>query len=79
MAVFREVLRLFPPVPRVASPVSVDTHLTGRRFTPSDGKRGVSNVSDFDVAIPAQSIVVIDIIALHRNRKCLPSGTILLY
>ncbi|KAJ8701241.1 hypothetical protein PTI98_000051 [Pleurotus ostreatus] len=65
-AVFQESLRLFPPVPRVASPVSVDTQITGRTFT-QNAQGKVSGVQEFTATLPAGSLAVIDIIGLHYN------------
>lgn len=66
---FQESLRLFPPVPRVASPVSVDTQITGRTFT-QNAQGKVSGVQEFTATLPAGSLAVIDIIGLHYNRGC---------
>ncbi|KIK60270.1 hypothetical protein GYMLUDRAFT_168213, partial [Collybiopsis luxurians FD-317 M1] len=65
-AVFRETLRLFPPVPRIASPVSSNTVLTGRRFT-QNSREELTGITKFTTTIPEESLVVIDIIALHMN------------
>jgi len=66
---FRETLRLYPAVSRVASPVPVDTTLTAHRV--SRNHKDNQHPSEFEVKIPANSLVVIDIIGLHRNREFL--------
>ncbi|KAF5341535.1 hypothetical protein D9758_012595 [Tetrapyrgos nigripes] len=67
-AVFRESLRIFPPVPRVASPVKTDAKLTSRRF--HEDSRGNMQSTTSEVNVPAGSLAVIDIIALHMNPLC---------
>ncbi|KAK7452128.1 hypothetical protein VKT23_012234 [Stygiomarasmius scandens] len=64
-AVFREALRLFPPVPRLASPVRTDATLTSHLFrTDSEGS---IQTTPSQVNVPAGSIVVIDILGVHKN------------
>jgi len=66
-AVFRETLRLFPPVPRIATPVFADAVLTSHLFkTNSEGKMETTRSH---VNVPAGSLVVIDILGVHNNRK----------
>ncbi|KAK7455740.1 hypothetical protein VKT23_010772 [Stygiomarasmius scandens] len=67
-AVFRETLRLFPPVPRTATPVFADAVLTSHLFkTNSEGKM---ETTQSHVNVPAGSLVVIDILGVHKNPIC---------
>ncbi|KAJ6557994.1 hypothetical protein B0H19DRAFT_1149396 [Mycena capillaripes] len=66
LAVFLEVLRLFPPVSRLGKIVQTDTTLTAHRFM--TGLVGeVKDVTPFTMPVRAGSIVIIDIKALHLN------------
>jgi hypothetical protein len=68
-AVFYESVRLFPPVVRLMKTVFTDTILKTRRFTTNtDGS--LDNVEVVNTPIKARSIVVLDILGLHNNRKC---------
>jgi cytochrome P450 len=64
IAVFRETLRLFPAEPRLAKLVCSDTTLVGKK-TDENGEE----LSTFTVPIPNQSVVVLDIWAIHHNRS----------
>ena len=71
-AVFREALRLFTPILRLAKHAHADATLTGRQFTPHlnghDNKCG--DIRGISVAVPKGSVVMIDISGLHMNRAC---------
>jgi hypothetical protein len=67
-AVFHETLRLFPPVARMGKSVLIDTVLKARRFAPPSGGRG-REVEEFSVHIPTGSLVMIDVFAVHMNRR----------
>ncbi|THU87883.1 cytochrome P450 [Dendrothele bispora CBS 962.96] len=68
-AVFRENLRLFPPVPRLSSPVRADTTLTSRLLS-TDSKGHIIKTAPSQVNLPAGSLAVIDIIGVHKNPIC---------
>ncbi|KAH7925420.1 cytochrome P450 [Leucogyrophana mollusca] len=67
MAFFRETLRLYPSEPRLAKDVHYDTVLPAVNF--SAGSKGSPTVegSSFSVAVPAGSVLIMDIWALHMN------------
>ncbi|KAJ6557996.1 cytochrome P450, partial [Mycena capillaripes] len=66
LATFLEVVRLFPPTPRLGKIVDSDTTLTAHRFT--TGLTGeVKNVTPFTMPVRAGTIVIIDVRALHLN------------
>ncbi|KDQ57720.1 hypothetical protein JAAARDRAFT_35408 [Jaapia argillacea MUCL 33604] len=67
MAVFREALRLFPSVPRLAKPVFADSVVTVNRFNPADDYWRESKAETVSVAIPKGSVVIIDVWASHMN------------
>jgi hypothetical protein len=55
---------------RLGKQVLTDTDIKARRFTTShDGK--VQDVEEYTVPIKGGSMVIIDISALHMNRKAL--------
>ncbi|EGO03674.1 hypothetical protein SERLA73DRAFT_101917 [Serpula lacrymans var. lacrymans S7.3] len=66
LAFFRETLRLFPPVIRLPRDVHTDVMLPAQRLN-AGAKGSVTPGESFSVAVPAGSIVVIDIWALHMN------------
>jgi hypothetical protein len=68
-AVFREALRLFTPILRLAKHAHADTTLTGRQFTPHlHGRNKYGDIRTIPIAVPKGSVVMIDISGLHMNR-----------
>ncbi|KAJ7918480.1 cytochrome P450 [Mycena leptocephala] len=63
LATFQETIRLFTPVARLCKIARTDTSLTAHRFTPE-----LDDVTPFSVPVPAGSILIIDVLALHMNR-----------
>ena len=68
MACVRETLRLFPAEPRLSKDVHADTVLPGTYFTFGSDENPVET-GKFSMAVPAGSVVVMDIWALHMNRE----------
>ena len=68
MACLRETLRLFPVEPRMSKDVHADTVLPGAHFTFGSNGSPVET-GKFSMAVPAGSIVVMDVWALHMNRE----------
>ncbi|EGO03712.1 hypothetical protein SERLA73DRAFT_175316 [Serpula lacrymans var. lacrymans S7.3] len=66
LAFFRETLRLFPAVPRLAKNVHTDAVLPAQCFTVG-AKGSLTPGKPFSVAVPAGSVVIVDIWALHMN------------
>ncbi|KIJ62164.1 hypothetical protein HYDPIDRAFT_182927 [Hydnomerulius pinastri MD-312] len=66
-AFFRETLRLYPSEPRLAKDVRNDTILPATYFTPGSTQDPTVEGEKFSVAIPAGSVVIMDIWALHMN------------
>ena len=76
MAFVRETLRMFPTIPRLPRNVHADTVLPGTYFTPESKHTPIpTETGKFLMAIPAGSNVVIDIWAVHMNRKSCTSRT----
>lgn len=72
-AVFYETIRLFTPVARLGKCVQSDTTLPARQFVSGD----YHNAEKITIRIPRGSIIIMDILALHRNRKhCLLHSSI---
>jgi hypothetical protein len=67
LATFQETIRLFTPVARLCKIARVDTSLIAHRFTPE-----LDDVTAFSVPVPAGSILIIDVLALHMNRAFPP-------
>ncbi|KAH7912385.1 cytochrome P450 [Hygrophoropsis aurantiaca] len=67
LALFRETLRLYPSEPRLAKDVHYDSVLPAVHFTP--GSKGSPTIEGhpFSVAVPAGSVLILDIWALHMN------------
>ncbi|KAF8437970.1 cytochrome P450 [Boletus edulis BED1] len=65
-ACIRETLRMFPPVTRLLKDALADAVLPGAYFAPGFQGSPVKT-GDFSMAVPAGSLVVIDIWALHHN------------
>ncbi|KAH0826709.1 cytochrome P450 [Lanmaoa asiatica] len=65
-ACIRETLRMFPAEPRLPKDVHTDTVLPGTCFT-TGSKESLVETAKFSMAIPAGSVVVLDIWALHMN------------
>ena len=68
MAFIRETLRMFPVAPIVPKDVHADTVLPGTYFS-SGSKDTPVETGKFSMAVPAGSIIIIDIWAIHMNRK----------
>lgn len=69
-AVFHETLRCFPPVPQLAKPVKSDAVLQIKRFTHQPaGSNKLGDLEEVEMKVPAQSIVVVDILGTHMSRK----------
>ena len=64
-AVIREVIRMFPPAPRLAKHVTTDTFVKTKIFD----SHSLEVLRELDVPIKAGSDVVLDILGLHMNRK----------
>jgi len=61
---------MFPPAPSLGKPAKVDSILTARRFTKhSNGSNKQWSSEEYNVKVPAGSIVVMDILAAQMNRK----------
>lgn len=71
MACIRETLRVFPAEPRLAKQVHTDTVLPGTNFTLGSNESLVET-GKFSMAVPAGSVVVLDVWALHMNRESAP-------
>jgi len=73
LAVFYETLRFFPSVSQIPRLVQYDTVLTAKRFTNGPNKHQV--LGEFRMNVPARSVVVLDILGTHMNRKSTGSFT----
>ena len=67
LAVFHETLRCFPVAPMVPRIVKYDTVLTARHFTNGPNKHQI--LGEFTVNVPARSVVLLDFLGTHMNRK----------
>lgn len=74
-ACIRETLRVFPAEPRISKDVHKDTVLPGTYFTSGSKESPSVETGKFLMAVPAGSIVVMDIWALHMNRESCSSRT----
>ncbi|KAH0826708.1 cytochrome P450 [Lanmaoa asiatica] len=61
-ACIRETLRMFPAEPRISKDAHADTVLPGTYFTP-----GSKETRRFSMAVPAGSVIVLDVWALHMS------------
>ena len=68
MACIRETLRTFPAEPRLSKDVHADTVLPGTYFIPGSEDIPVET-GRFSMAVPAGSGIIIDVWAVHMNRK----------
>ncbi|KAH0826717.1 cytochrome P450 [Lanmaoa asiatica] len=66
VACIRETLRVLPVEPRLSKFVHTDTVLPGTYFTPGS-KESPVETAKFSMAIPAGSVVILDVWALHMN------------
>ena len=64
-AVVREVIRMFPPAPRLAKNVTTDTSVKVKIFD----SHSLEVQREIDVPIKAGSDLVLDILGLHMNRR----------
>jgi hypothetical protein len=64
-AVVREVIRMFPPAPRLAKNVTTDTSVKVKIFD----SHSLEVQREVDVPIKAGSDLVLDILGLHMNRR----------
>jgi cytochrome P450 len=67
LACIRETLRLFPSEPRLPKDVHADTVLPATYFTPGSEDSPPVEIGKFTMAIPAGSVIAIDVWALHTN------------
>ncbi|KAF8556843.1 cytochrome P450 [Imleria badia] len=67
LACIRETLRLLPSAPRLPKDVHTNTLLPGTHFTPGSKDSPSVETGKFTMAIPAGSVIVMDIWALHMN------------
>jgi len=67
LAFFRETLRLWPAEPRLAKDVNVDTSLPGVHFSQNDSETSLTEGQAYTLPVPAGSVVMLDIWALHHN------------
>lgn len=68
-AVVREVIRMFPPAPRLAKHVTTDTSVKVKIFD----SHSLEVQREVDVPIKAGSDLVLDILGLHMNRRLFTS------
>lgn len=74
-ACIRETLRVLPSEPRISKDVHKDTVLPGTYFTPGSKESPSVETGKFLMAVPAGSVVVMDIWALHMSRESCSSRT----
>ncbi|EIW78654.1 cytochrome P450 [Coniophora puteana RWD-64-598 SS2] len=67
LAFFRETLRLWPAEPRLAKDVDADTSLPGVHFSRNGNETSLTEGQAYTLPVPARSIVMLDIWALHYN------------
>ena len=60
---------MFPAAPRMSKDVHADTVLPGAYFTPGSKDSPSVETGKFSMAVPAGSTVIIDVWAVHMNRK----------
>ena len=61
---------MFPPAPALGKPAKVDGILTARRFTKhSNGSNKQWSSEEYNVKVPAGSIVIMDVLGAQMNRK----------
>ena len=70
-AVIYEAIRMFPPVMRLGKHVTTDTHVKTKIFD----NHSFEVLREVDVPIKAGSVVVLDILGLHMNRRLSASQT----
>ncbi|KAG9309955.1 cytochrome P450 [Chiua virens] len=63
----RETLRVFPSEPRLSKSVHADMVLPSSYFSPGSKENPSVETGKFSVVVPAGSIVIIDVWALHMN------------
>jgi len=63
----QETLRYFPIVHQIPRLVKYDTVLTARHFVNGSNKHRI--LSEFRMDVPAGSVVMVDILGTHMNRK----------
>ncbi|KAG8216942.1 cytochrome P450 [Butyriboletus roseoflavus] len=66
-ACIQEALRVFPAEPRIPKDVHQDTVLPGTSFIPGPKEDPFIETGKFSMAVPAGSVVVVDVWALHMN------------
>jgi hypothetical protein len=61
---------MFPAEPRLAKVVNEATSLRGNRFAPHKEGPGMhGDVHGFHINIPKDSVIMVDIMGVHYNRK----------
>lgn len=67
-AFIRETLRMFPAEPRIPKDVHKDTVLPVTSFIPGSKENTFIETGKFSMAVPAGSVIVLDIWAMHLSR-----------